>query len=32
MDAAMEVPINVRLFMCGILLFPRGKGTEIGGE
>jgi hypothetical protein len=22
----------VRLFMCGILLFPGGKGTGIGGE
>src|SRR6266704_748828 len=28
-DAAMEVPINVRRFMGGILLLPRGKGTEI---
>jgi len=28
-DAAMEVPINVRRFMGGILLLPGGKGTEI---
>src|SRR5207245_9717107 len=28
-DAAMEVPINVRRFMGGILLHPREKGTGI---